>query len=46
MVVVGSEGGIAFGTLALPGLIAGLEALETEDVEALSQHRVLLLHLA
>ena len=44
--VVGPEGGVALGALPLPGVVAALDALEAEDVEALGQHRVLLAGVA
>lgn len=39
--VVGSEGGVAFGALPLARVVARLDALEAEDVEALGQYSVL-----
>ena len=41
MVVVGTKAVIALGTLALTRLVSRLDALETEDVEALCQHDIL-----
>lgn len=41
--VVGTKGCIAFGAFALPGVVAGLDALEAEDVETLGQDCI---HLA
>ena len=46
MEVVGAEAGVALGTLALPRLVARAQTLQTEDVEALDQHRVLAVDLA
>lgn len=46
VVVISPEGGVALGTLALPGLVARLQAVPAEHVEALGQHGVLALHLA
>lgn len=46
MEVVGPEGCVALGALALPGVVARLHALKAEDVEALGEHRVLLAHVA
>ena len=45
VVVVGSEGSIALGALALPRLVASAQAIEAEHVETFRQHGVLLLHL-
>ena len=45
MVVAGSKGGVAFGTLALSGLVARAQAVVAEAVEALGQHCVLALDL-
>lgn len=45
MVVVGAEGGVALGALALARLVARAQAVPAEHVEALRQHRVLALHL-
>lgn len=39
--VVGSESGVALGALPLTRVVARLDALEAENVEALGQHRVL-----
>lgn len=39
--VVGSEGGVALGALPLTCVVARLDTLEAEDVEALSQHGIL-----
>ena len=39
--VVGAEGRVALGALPLPGVVARLDALEAEDVEALGQDGVL-----
>lgn len=39
--VVGSESGVALGALPLTCVVARLDALEAENVEALGQHRVL-----
>lgn len=41
MEVVRSERRVALGALPLTRVVARLDALEAEDVEALSQHRVL-----
>lgn len=41
MEVIGSEGGVAFGALPLACVVARLNALKAEDVEALGQHSVL-----
>lgn len=41
MEVVCAEGCVALGTLSLTGVVASLDALEAEDVEALCQHGVL-----
>lgn len=41
MEVIGSEGGVALGALPLTRVIACLNALEAEDVEALGQDRIL-----
>ena len=41
MEVVCSEGGVAFGALPLACVVACFDALEAEDVEALSQYSVL-----
>lgn len=46
MVVIGPKGGVALGALALPSLVARLQAVPAEDVEALGKHGVLTLHLA
>ena len=46
MVVVGPEGGVALGTLALSRLVPGAQTAEAEHVEALGEHGVLALHLA
>lgn len=46
VVVVGAERVVALGALALSRLVARLETLEAEDVEALCQDGVLLLNLA
>ncbi len=46
MVVFGAERGVALGALALAGLVARLEALEAEDVEALGQQSVFPIHFA
>ncbi len=43
---MGPEGGVAFGALPLAGVVAALDALEAEDVEAFGQHRVLLARVA
>lgn len=39
--VVGSEGAVALGALPLPGVVAHLQTLVTEDVETLGEHRLL-----
>lgn len=39
--VVGSESGVALGALPLTCVVARLDALKAENVEALGQHRVL-----
>lgn len=41
MEVVGPEGRVAFGALPLACVVARLNALEAEDVEALCQHSIL-----
>ncbi len=46
MIVVGSERGVAFGTLSVPRLVARLQAVEAEHVEALGEDRVLLVGFA
>lgn len=44
--VVGAEGTVALGALPLAGVVAHLEALVAEDVEALGEHRLLVPHVA
>jgi len=44
--VVAAEPGVALWTLALPRLVPGLDAFDAEDVEALGQHRILVVHVA
>lgn len=44
--VVGAESTVAFGALPLAGVVAHLEALVAEDVEALGEHRLLVAHVA
>lgn len=46
MEVVGPKSRVALGTLALPGIVAGLHAFKAEDMEALGEHGVLLAHIA
>lgn len=46
MEVVGAEGTVALGALPLAGVVAHLEALVAEDVEALGEHRLLVPHVA
>ena len=46
MIVVGSEGLVALGALALSSSVTSFETVEAEDVEALCQDGVLLLDLA
>ena len=46
VVVVSSEGGVTLGTLAVPRLVARLQAVEAEDVETLRQDGILLVCLA
>lgn len=41
MEVVSAEGGVAFGTLPLARVVACLDTLEAENVEALCQHSIL-----
>ena len=45
MEIVCAESGIALWTFPLSGFVASLQAVETEDVETLSEDCVLLLHL-
>lgn len=45
VVVVGPEGRVALGALALARLVARAQAVPAEHVEALRQHGVLALHL-
>jgi len=46
VVVVGTEGGVALGALALPRLVTRAQAAEAEHVETLGEHGVLALHFA
>lgn len=39
--VVGPKAGVALGALPLPGVVARLQALVTEHVETLGEHRLL-----
>lgn len=41
MEVIGAEGGVALGALPLAGVVARLDALEAEDVEALCEDGIL-----
>lgn len=46
MKIVPAKTGVAFGALSLPGLVAPFDAIVAEDVEALGQNSVLVVHVA
>lgn len=45
MEVVGTKGGVTLGALALASVIASLDTLKAEDVEALGEYRILFPHV-
>lgn len=46
MEVIGTKGSIALGAFPLTGVVARLDAVEAEDVEAFGEHGVLLARVA